>query len=705
MKIVAGAALIAGAVILDVVTWGAATPLVVAAITTALSLGASLLLGGIADALTHNLGTGIATRQAAAPQTYIYGRSRVGGNIVYVSLTGTSNRQLNLVIVHCSHSVKAIPNLYLDGKLVVLASGTFHDDGNNHFDDSGVEYNFKGKVWWETRLGSPTQTSFSDLTGWDPNWPSTATLSGHACSYIALTYDAAVFPNGIPGIRVDIIGKNDIYDPRTATNGYTENWALCVADVLTNKAYGLQCDYATEINNAQLIAAANICDETINLQNGDTEPRYTCNGTIQSSQAPGDILSQMMTGAAGRLTYINGQWGIYPASYVTPSLSLSDAGLLAPIKWQPKRKYRDLINAVKASFICPTYPYVSAGPGLSYGQKITGIFDGQWQQTDMPPYFQDTTHGYGSDINLANDGNTRLWLDTRFPFTISVAACQRIAKIMLLRNRQQGQGTLVYNLTAYQAVTLDTILYSHSRFGWTNKILEITQMRFNFKTSDDGTATALYVELDVCETDPSVYAWSSSEELAINDNPPPQLPNMAFCQPPSGLTLESDSSTLVIGADGIERTSILVTWVSPTDAFITRGGSIEMQFQITGAATWNAFSTFSGLVTRAVINGTTDGANYTVQIRSVNTSGAYSDWISAAITVNNAASNFSGSTTGPSVVVTGATPVAAAGQLAIGSTVSSTATAGTGAAAPSTVQGYLEMNYAGTVVKVPYFQT
>lgn len=56
MKIVAGAALIAGAVILDVVTWGAATPLVVAAITTALSLGASLLLGGIADALTHKIG-------------------------------------------------------------------------------------------------------------------------------------------------------------------------------------------------------------------------------------------------------------------------------------------------------------------------------------------------------------------------------------------------------------------------------------------------------------------------------------------------------------------------------------------------------------------------------------------------------------------------------------------------------------------------
>jgi hypothetical protein len=69
---------------------------------------------------------------------------------------------------------------------------------------------------------------------------------------------------------------------------------------------------------------------------------------------------------------------------------------------------------------------------------------------------------------------------------------------------------------------------------------------------------------------------------------------------------------------------------------VTRGGHVEMQFKPTSAADFSAFAQFSGDTIEATINGVNDGINYTVQIRSANTSGAYSDWVQASITVSEA---------------------------------------------------------------------
>jgi len=57
----------------------------------------------------------------------------------------------------------------------------------------------------------------------------------------------------------------------------------------------------------------------------------------------------------------------------------------------------------------------------------------------------------------------------------------------------------------------------------------------------------------------------------------------------------------------------------------------------------------------------------------------------------------------PGLRANAATVTAAAGQLAIGTTTATTATAGTNGATPAQVVGYLVMNLAGTAIKVPYY--
>jgi hypothetical protein len=155
---------------------------------------------------------------------------------------------------------------------------------------------------------------------------------------------------------------------------------------------------------------------------------------------------------------------------------------------------------------------------------------------------QDVTHGYASDANYIADLITRLWMDAKFPFTISVATAQRLMKIMLLENRQQGSGTLSCSLAAYQAPPLDVIQFSHPRFSWVNKNLEVVAERLAYDNAEGDRPPSLGLELDVVESDPSVYAWSTSEDLGIEDALPPRTFNMGDVGMPSGLTLESDAT-------------------------------------------------------------------------------------------------------------------------------------------------------------------
>ena len=174
-----------------------------------------------------------------------------------------------------------------------------------------------------------------------------------------------------------------------------------------------------------------------------------------------------------------------------------------PFRWRPKVSIRDLYNGCKGTYVSPV---------------------NKWQVSDFPPYAQDTLHGYASgspldpfgDANLAADGGDRRWLDIQLPFTISWSMAQRLAKIELMRRRQQGTGTFVYDMALYQATALDVFQMTLPLLGWTNKLLEISAFRFTLEKVNSGgrEVTLLGTQLDVQDTDPSVYAWAITEELS-----------------------------------------------------------------------------------------------------------------------------------------------------------------------------------------------
>jgi hypothetical protein len=504
--------------------------------------GIAMEAGAIAQALTQNRGAGITIRQPAANRNYIYGENRVGGVSIYQSTTGSSHDQYNFVIVLADHVCNGLPGLYLDGRQVFWSgSGPGwsirngigfggNADSNDHTDEGGNHYNFGTLVYAEARYGDQVPGDvMASLTANDPNWAASSTGSPYVggCCYIYLKieFDTTMFPN-LPEIRVTVQGKNNIWDPRTNTFGYTDNWALCVADALTETEYGVGEPLA-HINTAQLIAAANVCDELVPMADGQQEKRYTCNGGGDTAMSPGDLLDSMMPAAGGRLSYIGGEWYIFPAYFQGASFTFGEKDVLKDFTWTAARPIRERYNRVGGTFIAPTFPFAVTGNLYDsngfYNGTRADLFGLEWMAEAFPPFAEDTTHGYASDQWLAADQGIERWLNVAHKWCISLPTAQRLAKIALLRNRLGGgKTTLTMSLAAFQAIPCDVMQFNFAPFGWSNKLLEIVGVQFRTDPGDEDTAPNMVVDLAVQETDPSIYEWNPGavgvpgDELTIN---------------------------------------------------------------------------------------------------------------------------------------------------------------------------------------------
>ena len=663
-KAIAGVALLAGAAVAGAFTLGLggvaleaafnSASWIGSAIEAAAATGVSMEAGAIAAALTSNRGTNITTRQPAAFRQIIYGEQRVGGIIVYQSTTGSHHDQYNYVIVFAGHEIDSFVNLYLDGRQVVFTgSGVGNTtrngvnfggnaDGGNHTGPNGVQYNFGGLVYAEACFGDQTNVANTTPGGGyntglhanDPVWAPTAQglpyLGGCAYLYVKIEYNPEMFPNA-PEIKATIRGKNDIYDPRTGTVGYTNNWALIAADVFADPQFGLG---DASVNMTQLAAAANVCDEAVALAAGGTEPRYACNTHYDSSTGPGAAISSIMPAAAGRFTRSGGQWYLWPAYWQGPSFSFNEGSLAAEFTWKAYRDRRDLFNRATGTYTAPNYPYNATAADGSNLYDNNGFYEGEiqdnfgfaWQPTSIPYYAKDALHGYPADeYRLADAGNPIAWdagttylagsnvtagaviytslrdgnvgntpgvvlaagspaywsatgglltRDFDLRTVCSISQAQRVLKINLERNRQQGSSTLMMFPAAFQMQQLDVFTFNFASLGFANKMLEVTSVALGLAPGKNGVPTP-QVKVGVQETAASVYEWSTAEELDIYvTEVAPQQSYIPIA--PTNLVLTSSAATAVKGADGVVQPRVLVSWDEPLDGLVQQ---IELNVQ------------------------------------------------------------------------------------------------------------------------------
>ena len=502
----------------------------------ALRLGASLLLSAAASKLARKdvaqatmQGRTVSVREPVGARRIIYGRARAGGTIVYMNTRtsgGITENALDLVIVLAGHRVRTIGAVYFDGELALDAAGT-------------PQGRYSGYVSIQKQYGSESSTAFSTLASASPDlWTAAHRLYGCAAMHISLTYNQDVYPTGIPNISVDIEGRSDIYDPRTGATGYSENAALCLANYMADPVFGLGAAIggADGIATDALIAAANVCDETVAKVGGGTEPRYSCNGILDTAVDPKSNIEGMLTAMAGTCGWQAGQWQIYAGAYRAPLLSLtSDDIVEAGLSVTTRISRAENFNCVRGTFVAP---------------------ENDWQQDDFP--------AYRSAAYIAEDGGETIWRDIVLPYTVSASMAQRLAKIEVERNRRQLTVFLDGKLKCWQAAIGDTGSLSYDRWRWSGKPFEVSTVNLGVSASDDGAL--LTAQLALRETSPLVYEWATSEAQIYAAAPRTELPS-AFSVEAPGTPFAVEGLYQTLDGAGV-KVKVTLTWPASSGAFV-----------------------------------------------------------------------------------------------------------------------------------------
>ena len=505
---------------------------------------------------------------SAVDHQIIYGTARVGGVRLYDASTGGNKEYLHRIIAFAGHRIQSYEQIYLNDEVVTL-------DGSGNV-TSPARYN--GYVRIKSYLGMTTQAADTDLISEtlslpenEGRWTSAHRLRNIAYLYVRFKYNQDAFPNGIPVVSATIKGKR-VYNPDTTVTEWTDNPALCLRDYVSS-AIGLE-QPDSRIDDTSVIAAAAICDDPVG-----SDKRYTCNGSFVTSLSPSQIISDILSSMGGLFWYSQGKWRMKAAKYITPTVTLDEGDLRSGISLSTRHSRRNNFNKVKGTF---------------RGSET------DWQTADYPTV---TDSAF-----LTADNNIENVVDVPLPFTSDSVTAQRLANIFLRRNREQLTFSASFGLKAFQVQVGDFVYINNTRFGWSNKVFEVTTWTFGLVDGLD-----LQVQMTLREISEAVFTLF---DASIFENNNTSLPS-AFYVEPVGLVVTGEVRIIKESL-----TDVIIATVTATQPDNVE--RVEVQFKKTADTKWTVIGVgdLGDYEAIAVDPSTT----YDIRARSYSFLGVKSEW-------------------------------------------------------------------------------
>lgn len=403
-------------------------------------------------------------RRSTASRRIVYGRSRLGGIWIYPETTGASNQTLHLILALCEGPIDAVESVYFDDEVVTLDGS-----GNGTGKWAGVKV--------KTHLGTPGDPAEPLLVAASTRWTSAHRLEGIAYLYVQLTVNLSLF-SAIPEISAVVRGKNNIYDPRTNSYGYSTNPALCLHDYLRTSLTGPGITEA-DIDQAALIDAANVCDQVVPTLTG-TEPRYSCQGVIDLAATVEDNAGQFIQSMNGDLIQAGGIFTIQAGRYITPTFTIDADMLVGPIEFSNLQPRRERANVVKGTFISE---------------------ENKWQRFDFPSL---------TDAGAVAQDGQEVIADLSLELVGSGSQAQRLAGMELKQARRGRSVSLICNLRAMPARVGSNVILDLPRY-FSGAVYRVVESRFSL--GNDGSPT---LALTLLESAPEIYEWSRLRERLTN---------------------------------------------------------------------------------------------------------------------------------------------------------------------------------------------
>ena len=595
--------------------------------------------------------------QAAAPRRLVLGRVRLGGQMLRRPWsTGANRDRLTMVLEFAGHEVDAFESWYIDDTLVTrdangwvqtapwfktrteTGSASASLDGSgaatvnlpntpiagtvgaSWFDGDGqtagtltisvsgstvtlsggpgggnysLSYQYTGGtslVRIRPYVGTATQSVGADLASEYPgDVRSTDHYRGIALAVVDLVYDTDVFTAGPPQISAVVRGAR-VLDVRTSTTAWSENPAL-LAYHYARHANGLALP-SDELRTSDWIEAANVCDASTNFTvrkpGGSPEtvtlPRYRAGMVIDLTADPVAQLSELIEAMAGRMGWQGGVLRVRAGALRSTVSATIDEG------W---------VHQVDGS----NQPFMKITDGVPRAQKInsvTGTCVDPSQRYQLLPFPR------VADQTLI-DAEGSYQLEVEFGAVTHIAHAQHLASIMIREGQAALRVEMLTGLDGYRAELFDVFPVTMPRYGWTNKLMEVTGWRWS--PVDGVTLRLAEVSSDI---------WSPAAELVGRDPAPnSNLPNPWDVPTPTGVAVTSNTAGV---ADGSVLTRLVVTWNAIAQLPVAASGRVEVQYidqsQALPAGDWPSWEE-RGDATRAVIPGVVAGRPYLVRVRAV----------------------------------------------------------------------------------------
>lgn len=464
-----------------------------------------------------------------------YGWNKIGGALTFIT-SSSDHSKLRMVITLTCHPIYEIETLLLDGVAVNFGT-TFTTNGQ-----AATSSNFGGKVYMQANLGDHT-TALSQLIADEPTyWTSDHRQKRAAHVYLQLTWDATVFPNGVPKIEFVIKGKRftTLYSGEPSNGAVTDNYwrnpAACVADFLNDRQFGGGIEEGAFLNS--FWTAFDNCQEDVALATTGPEKRYICDGVWSSKESRKSILEDMLSGMAGTVVTACATgygWDVLSGMYRAPTFSITEDDIIGPISVDSVPAKRESAGGVKATY------------------KNTAT----WEQDQGPPFY------------VAASANS--WVeDISLPVTTTKTTAQRLSKIFGMRHIvYRTQVSMTLRMAFLKLWPCDTVYLTLSKYGWTNKIFEVMSTQTVLMRDGNGVPY-LGVNVKLKDTDSSVYAWTTGEEIS-NISPSTIVlptPGGTAASLPTGVTITSGDGILIVNADGSINYRMKVEWTAPVDVFV-----------------------------------------------------------------------------------------------------------------------------------------
>ncbi|MEB0133771.1 hypothetical protein QN362_00330 [Actimicrobium sp. CCC2.4] len=580
------------------------------------------------DAYNANLQDRTVTKVAAeAPHVFVLGRARVGSAIVAIFTSGDKDQFKHLVCVHAAHECDGIEEVYIAGKALGTLdaggnvthgdyfSGTTETtsqqtrggsiflpsnaiassivvvmDGNDSGNGSFIEFTKSGntisfsnpsganviasyqytdgvsRVKVSKHLGGAGDAADAGLMAAVPDkWTSTSVLRGYCYTVITLDLNHPEFQGGIQSVEVLLRGKK-LYDVRTDTMTWSQNPALAIYWYLTSEMCGVS---QGDIPVAQVIAAANVCDESLTI--GE---RYTMNGTITSDQTQSGVLEKMAQAMAGGIVATT--WDMFAGKYIAPVLALDQSDIIGSIAVTPGASDADLFNGVRGQYVGADNSYVA---------------------TDFGPY--------QNPAYVIADGR-ELWTNIDFPFTNYKQRLHNLARIFTEDQRNGYTVKAQFSMKAWAVKIGQRVTLTSPFFGWNAKVFRVTD-----KSYSPGSPVDLTLKEDAASI------WDEADATEPDSTPNTDLQNPFAILPLESIYTTSGSASLLRMGDGTIVSRILLQWPAARTQAVFTSGVIEFEWQQIGTIAWER-DTVSGSSLQAYISTVRDGTIYIIRARCRN---------------------------------------------------------------------------------------